>query len=340
MKKRRLAGSILITMVAAGIVIIPFVLSGSEYLENSPGILFRWLYMSTEAQVHTRWIIIWESILILFLLLLVVLLIALFTRYQKREKQVIEAVIREKTLVKENEILDNLNQTKTEFLLNMSHDLKTPLTVISTSILNTVDMLDFEIDKNEIRESLTLAQSEIMRLSRIVEEAIKHAAQYSEKKQSESVDLNKLLAQIKKMYNFFLERYGNVLTISIPKEIPNIYGNTDVLINIFSNLISNANRFTKYGEITISAQMPEDINPPDEPGFVEVSVRDTGRGISPDLIYNIFERGTSETGSGLGLAICKRAIETYGGTISAKSEKGRGTELTFTLPVYNQSSDN
>jgi two-component system sensor histidine kinase ChiS len=253
---------------------------------------------------------------------------------------VIEAVVREKTLIRENETLDNLNRTKTEFLQNMSHDLKTPLTVVSTSILNAADMLDYEIDKEEMRESLSFAQSEIMRLSRIVDESIKHAALYSDKKLSEPIDLSKLLFQIKKMYSFFLERYGNVLSISIPKEIPQINCNTDVLINIFSNLISNANRFTKNGDIIISAELTEKTKALDAPDFVRITISDTGRGISQNIINDIFERGTSETGSGLGLAICKRAIETYGGTISAKSEEGKGTQLTFTLPVYNQFSDN
>jgi signal transduction histidine kinase len=73
--------------------------------------------------------------------------------------------------------------------------------------------------------------------------------------------------------------------------------------------------------------------------FISITVSDTGVGINPDIIGNMFERGTSETGSGLGLAICKTAIETYGGTITAQSEEGKGTQMIFTLPAYDGSTN-
>jgi len=290
----------------------------------------------TEEQ--SSWIILWESILIVFLVLLIILLFALFIRYRRTEKQAIESKIRERTLVRENEVLDHLNRTKTEFFQNMSHDFKTPLTVISTSVLNAIDVLnysDFGEEEEEIRESLSLAQSEVMRLSRLVDGALKHAALYSNQHLAERVNLYRLLKRIEKTYIAFLERRGNKLVISLQPSLPNIYGNVDMLINVFSNVITNANRYTQNGEIVIAAKVDENIKAANrKKQFVIITVSDNGSGVNPEILENIFDRGASENGSGLGLSICKTAIETYGGTITVKSEKGVGTAVTFTVPVY------
>jgi len=287
------------------------------------------------SDTQARWILAGETLLIIFLVALIILLVALFSRYRKTEKRALEAGLRERSLVKENEILDRLNRTKTEFFQNMSHDFKTPLTIISTSVLNAVDSLDYEMDKDEIRESLILAQNEIMRLSRIVDGTLRHAALHSNRQTSESIDLSLLLRKVAKTYHAFLDRNGNVLSISIPNNLPRIYGNSDMLLNVFSNLITNANRFTKNGEINISADplKPSKITA-NEQKFVKITVSDTGSGVSPELLEGIFNRGASENSTGLGLSICKTAVEAFGGVIHVESELGKGTKISFTVPIY------
>jgi signal transduction histidine kinase len=199
---------------------------------------------------------------------------------------------------------------------------------------------DFGPEEEEIRESLSLAQSEVMRLSRLVDGALKHAALYSDQHLAESVNLYRLLKRIEKTYVAFLERHGNKLIIMLPPALPNIYGNVDMLINVFSNVITNANRYTYNGEIIISAKADENIKAAiGKKQFVSITVSDNGSGVNPELLENIFERGASEGGSGLGLTICRTAIESYGGTITVKSEKGVGTEITFTVPVYEARAD-
>ena len=286
-------------------------------------------------ETQTRWILAGETILIVFLVLLIILLITLFNRYRKTEKRALEASIRARALVRENEVLDRLNRTKTEFFQNMSHDFKTPLTVISTSVLNAVDLLDYEMDKEEIRESLSLAQSEIMRLSRIVDGALKHAAMHSNRQVAEAIDIAQMLRKISKTYRAFLNRHGNILTTSVPNTLPRVYGNADMLLNVFSNLIANANRFTRNGEINIAAEViRQGVIESSDFNFVSFKVSDNGSGVNPDVLENIFARGASDSGTGLGLSICKTAIETYGGTISVESEEGKGTRVTFTMPIY------
>ena len=321
-------------------VMVSAFLTGCRFLEESQGFLFWRMFGAPDGftEEQSSWIILWESILIVFLVLLIILLFALFIRYRRTEKQAIESKIRERTLVRENEVLDHLNRTKTEFFQNMSHDFKTPLTVISTSVLNAIDVLnysDFGEEEEEIRESLSLAQSEVMRLSRLVDGALKHAALYSNQHLAERVNLYRLLKRIEKTYIAFLERRGNKLVISLQPSLPNIYGNVDMLINVFSNVITNANRYTQNGEIVIAAKVDENIKAANrKKQFVIITVSDNGSGVNPEILENIFDRGASENGSGLGLSICKTAIETYGGTITVKSEKGVGTAVTFTVPVY------
>ena len=332
-----------VTRVVAMLVMV--FLCGCQQLEESPGFLFWRMFGVPDGMTETQasWIVVWELILILFLVLLIILLFALFIRYRKTEKQAIESKIRERNLVRENEVLDHLNRTKTEFFQNMSHDFKTPLTVISTSVINAVDLLDFSdfgTEGEEIKESLILAQSEVMRLSRIVDSALKHAALYSNHYFTEQINLGKLLKKIEKTYHVFLERRGNKLVIALPQTLPPVYGNLDMLLNVFSNLITNANRYTQNGQIIVSAEIEEKTEPEKEvKQYISITVKDNGSGVNPDILENIFVRGASEYGSGLGLSICKTAIEAFGGTIVVKSEKGIGTSVTFTVPAYDENSD-
>ena len=334
--KKKTSIKIVLAVVAA--ILIPVTFSGCQFLEESQGILFWRMFGMSDGfpETQSNWIMLWETVLIVFLVLLIILLFALFIRYRRTEKQAVESKLRERTLVRENEVLDHLNRTKTEFFQNMSHDFKTPLTVISTSVINALDILDFEMDEEEIRESLNLAQSEVMRLSRIVDGALKHAALYNDQYFAESINLFKLLKRIEKTYQAFLDRRGNKLIISLPNSLPQVYGNVDMLLNVFSNVITNANRYTQDGEIVISARVDANVKPQkNNKQFINVTVSDNGCGVNPEIIANIFDRGMSESGSGLGLSICKTAIETFGGTIEVKSEIGKGTKVTFTVPVFN-----
>jgi len=287
---------------------------------------------------QARWIIIGEAILVGFLVILVILTNVLFFRYRKTKRSAAEERLKAHALLKENEVLDRLNKTKIEFFQNMSHDFKTPLAVISTSVINALDSLDNDMDIEEIRESLNLAQSEIMRMSRLVDSALKHAAFHGKQEGTEPVDLQLLIYRIEKTYSTFLEKHGNTMEVSIPVSLPKVYGNADTLLNVFSNLISNANRHTRNGEIVISAQEAlSNMSPEEGKQYVIVTVSDTGAGIKPAVLSRIFNRGKSDTGSsGLGLSICKEAIETYGGSINVESEEGIGTKVFFTVPVYNK----
>jgi len=282
---------------------------------------------------QARWLVFLETFLILLLVSVIVLLIFLFRRYRKIEKRAVEAGMREQALMKENEMLSRLDRMKTEFLQNMSHDFKTPLAIISTSVLNAMDMLDHEFDKDELQESLILAQSETLRMSRVLDSAIK----LSDQKNSQPVNIPRFLKKVEKIFRMYLEKHGNTIKTYAPKTLPQIYYDSDSLLNILSNLISNANRYTRNGEIFISAEETDEKHlQRTDRKFVTITVSDTGMGIDPAILPDVFKRGTSKTKNrtGLGLPICKAAVESFGGTITIDSVYGKGTKVVFTAPVY------
>lgn len=121
---------------------------------------------------------------------------------------------------------------------------------------------------------------------------------------------------------------SNRLVLKAEPGIPPVAADETTLSQLLSNLFSNANAHTKNGEITITA------NTEPTGAFAQIAVTDTGCGISPDFLSQVFERyrTKSESGTGLGLAICKEIIDFHGGEITVESELLKGTTERFTLP--------
>jgi len=271
-------------------------------------------------------------LVVLALILLIIIIFNVFiSGFLKSLRKASESLmmiskVKEQTLVADNEMLDRLNRMKNEFFQNMNHEFKTPLNVISTSVFNVIDMCDFELDKNIIREVLGNAQSETMRMARMVDSAMKYTHLHDNRQGMKVLDIVPLLSEGAETYRALLERQGNALYLDIPEALPPILGNTDMLLHVLSNLLSNANKHTRNGEIRIKAA--------EQDGMIIIVIRDNGIGIKPELLPNIFERGVSEGGTGLGLSICMNAVTSHGGNISIESDYGHGTEITINLPVY------
>jgi len=346
-------------LILLAVVLIISVVTGcvnTQNIDDETGSSFPQIRRLTQTRISEYFV--GELILLVIVVLICILLVAVFIRYRKTVRIARDAEMREHALVLDNKMLDRINRMKTEFFQNLSHDFKTPLTVISTSVLNALDLLDYDLDANEMRDSLKLAQSEIMRLSRIVDSAVKHAALHENRQSMEPVDVDALLRNAARTYKAFLDSHGNSITLRIPRQLPPVYGNTDVLLNVLSNLISNSNRYTRNGELILSAALVDIDQTPDSTDGIEdalnkggieckvsaskrmsIAVEDNGAGIKPEILPTIFNRGTSDGGTGLGLSIIKTAIESLGGTINIESTYKVGTKVTFTLPVYEGSDD-
>jgi len=281
------------------------------------------------------------TVLFFLVLVIILLIIILFNivvaKFLKSLRKATESLanaakMREQELIADNEMLDRLNQMKNEFFLNMNHDFKTPLNVISTSVFNVIDMCDYGFDEKIIREVMGNAQNEIMRMARMVDSAMKHSTLYESHEDMKPMDITELLREGAETYRALLERQGNLLKLDIPDTLPPILGSTDILLHVLSNLLSNANRYTRNGVITLSAEA-EDTD------FLIVKANDTGTGINPELLPDVFKRGVSDAGTGLGLSICKSAIEAHGGTIGIESIPGVGTTVWFSIPIYKPEQD-
>ncbi|MDR0491652.1 MAG: sensor histidine kinase, partial [Oscillospiraceae bacterium] len=223
-------------------------------------------------------------LVVLVLIMLIFIIFNVFvTRFLKSLRKASDDLamatrVREQELIADNDMLDRLNRMKIEFFQNMNHDFKTPLTVISVSILDAVDMLDCanEINKDEMRGTLDDAQREIMRMGRMVDSAVKQASLYDNRQDMEPVDIAPIMRKGAETHRVLLERHGNTLSIDIPQALPQIYGNADMLLHVLSNLISNANRYTRGGEIGIKATVKSNA--------VKVTVQDNGTGVNPELL--------------------------------------------------------
>ncbi|MGC4019066.1 MAG: HAMP domain-containing sensor histidine kinase [Muricomes sp.] len=235
----------------------------------------------------------------------------------------------QKKLDEQNTILAYMNKTKTEFMSNVSHEMKTPLTVISVDIQRAVDMMensDAFVESDDAVILLNKAQEEIMRLSGIITGML-NLASMRENIDKKAVYFSAFLRNCADVWDMTTRRQGNELHTDIPVELPKVFCNVDLMAQVMSNLLQNANTYTKGGQITIRAWS--------ECGKNKVTVSDTGGGILEELLPHVFERGVSGgKGTGYGLYLCKIILESHGGDIGIESELGKGTKVTFTIPVY------
>jgi signal transduction histidine kinase len=234
-------------------------------------------------------------------------------------------------------------QTLRDFLANISHELKTPLTSIRGF---SEAMLDGTIDDEAgIDRSARIINTESNRVLRLVEELLDLSRIESGQvhMRQEDLSLNELFEHVSEIFARRSEDTGVGLEIR-PQGNARITGDFDRLEQVLNNLLDNAFRHTPQGGVVRLTS--RDL----QPGVVQITVSDTGVGIPQEDVPHLFERfyrarqngsaavngsaGTSGTkGYGLGLAITREIVRAHGGEIWATSELGRGTTFVFTLPT-------
>jgi len=226
------------------------------------------------------------------------------------------------------ESLTELNRTKTEFLQDMSHEMKAPLTVIATGI----DFADMQLKAesgslSEAGEALETVREETQRLGRMVSGMVNMASMSEVGENRKRVDFSALLNNSAEAFRVAIQQRGNSLGVEIAEGLPDVFVENDRYVQVMANLFNNARDNTDNGLITLTA---------DQDGkYISVRLTDTGVGIEPELLPRVFDRGVSGSGStGYGLYICKTVVEAHGGSIAIESEPDKGTAVTFTVPVY------
>lgn len=230
---------------------------------------------------------------------------------------------REQRAQAEKELLSELDRHKTAFYADVSHEMKTPLTVIAVN----AEFAAQSASDDETAADLAAISAEAGRLAQMVTSLVRMNRLQAEGAQHAPLALDALAGETARMYQSLLSRRGNTLEVRVEPGLPQVRGSADQIGQVLINLLSNANRHTKNGVVSISAQAV--------PGALRLTVADTGGGISPELLPRVFERyarGHGE-GTGLGLPICKDIVEAHGGEIGIDSEPGRGTRVWFTLPL-------
>ena len=224
-------------------------------------------------------------------------------------------------------VLAEANRAKTEFFANASHEMRTPLTVISVNVQSVANILADMDESAQLPRAdrlLKNAQSEVMRLARMVDGMLTLAS-ISEGANRQKTDLSELLHGTVDMLRLHLQGRGNTLEAQIAPELI-VFCDADLLSQVAVNLLQNAHRHTENDAITLSASR--------NGSEITVAIRDNGCGIAPELLPHVFERGVSTGGTGFGLYLCKTVVESHGGRIWLESEPGEGTKAYFTLPTY------
>jgi signal transduction histidine kinase len=242
--------------------------------------------------------------------------------YRNHQSQIREL---NRELEAQNEQLNSLNRMKTEFLQYIKHEIKNPLLVISLS----TDLIRTCVGEGEKETLGTLSniQNEALRLGRMINGMVELATMSGHSMIRDKADFAALLKTCAETSRLPIEKKNNKLHINIAPGLPPVYIEAEQFERVPINLLTNAMECTQGGEITLEASVKND--------YITVRVRDTGEGVPPEILPRIFERGVSgKGGKGYGLAICKTIVEAHGGEIGIESERGKGTTVTFTIPVY------
>lgn len=230
-----------------------------------------------------------------------------------------------------NDQLGRLDQMKNEFFSNISHEFRTPLTLLLGPLETLLTQPEIS---QQVRGQLLQMQRNALRLLRMVNalldfsrlEAGRHSARF------EQTDLARYTADLASAFRSALEKAGLFFTVDCPPLPAPVYVDRNMWEKIVMNLLSNALKFTFEGGVTVRLA-------PAGNG-VRLSVVDTGIGIPANELPKLFQRfyrvegvrSRSHEGTGIGLALVNELVKLHGGTLAVESEEGKGTQFTVTLP--------
>ena len=233
-------------------------------------------------------------------------------------------------LAEKNAALERIDRRRAEFLSGVAHELKTPLSVISGYAQESAQRAAERPGLDEIGRSMRLVASEADRLALMVSQVL-DVARIDEGRMRfdrRPCSLSRIVQRTLETYYPVFSGNGNTLELARGGGSPTVFCDPARVAQVLVNLIANAARHTRDGKIAISLC--------EHGGCAEVSLADTGCGIAPERVAELFQRfktsNASDGGTGLGLYICKYIVEGHGGRIALESEPGRGTTVRFTLP--------
>ncbi|PLT31187.1 two-component system histidine kinase PnpS [Peribacillus deserti] len=228
--------------------------------------------------------------------------------------------------------LKRLEQIRKDFVANVSHELKTPITSIKGF---TETLLDGALhDEKSLKHFLSIVLKESDRMQTLIQELLdlSKIEQQGFSLSIQKLDAHKLVQETVPMYEHRAALKGITLSYSSPGSMVKIEGDYNRIKQILINLISNAIAYTPSGGSV-------EVNLEETDQYAKIRVKDTGIGIAQEELPRIFERfyridkarSRNYGGTGLGLAIVKHLVEAHKGQIQVNSEPGKGTEFTVLL---------
>ena len=237
-------------------------------------------------------------------------------------------------LERKNEELQELDVLKSRFLSTVSHELRTPLTIIDAAISQILAGIYGPVsDKQREKLSMTLRNSQRLRgmIDELLDFAKLEAGQVT--LQVEAVNFMEVAREVHNAFFDLAAQQGLTLELRGDRPRIDIQADRKRLLQVLTNLVGNAVKFTRAGTITVSAAAG--------PEGMECRVSDTGCGIAEKDLPRVFGRfqqfgdqsRSGVQGTGLGLSICKEIVELHGGTIRVESALGQGTTFIVSLPL-------
>lgn len=257
-------------------------------------------------------------------------------------KQVVDAREAEQRLSTENMALDRINRLKSELMVNLSHEIKTPLTVMSGYAQITAQQINSDSIDDETTENLEVISREAQRLSKLAGGIL--GTMNKNDRDNQVIEIPIIFQNIKRVCAPILKKNNNKMQIYTDENLPKLNANEEMIEQLLLNLITNANKNTMNGSIRMECRKSKvenklGVDYGDEQ--LTISIIDDGNGIPDKLMPLIFERNVSgNDGTGVGLSICRDIVTLHDGNIDVKSVEGEGTQVTVTLPIDGKGGKN
>ncbi|HEY6404140.1 MAG TPA: ATP-binding protein, partial [Blastocatellia bacterium] len=231
--------------------------------------------------------------------------------------------------------LREIDRLKSEFVNAAAHYLQTPLLNLQMGLHCLITDAAGELNDKQ-KDILYACREDSERLEKLMRDLtdLSRIESGEAAPRLAPVNVGEAIQSAVETFRLRAEAKDQTLKTEIEPALPLLNADAEQIKRVLDNLLSNAIRYTpRGGEIRIKAARRED--------YLAISVADTGHGIPPEYLSRLFQRFLSVPGAqpgstGLGLAISKRLVEAHGGQISAWSEVGRGTTITFTLPIAHE----
>jgi signal transduction histidine kinase len=233
---------------------------------------------------------------------------------------------------KRAEALAEIDRAKTAFFSNVSHEFRTPLTLMLGPLEDALAEGGLPL---QLHERLAVAHRNSLRLLKLVNTLLDFSRLEAGRIEAvyEAVDLAVLTSELASVFRSAIEKAGMKLVVDCAPVANTVYVDREMWEKILFNLLSNAFKFTFEGEIKVTLR--------DSGDTVELEVSDTGTGIPAEELPNLFERfhrvkgarGRSYEGSGIGLALVQELVNLHGGVARVRSEVGRGSIFTVSIPT-------